>query len=385
MPIAASGAGHSGGPPPCTAHDTPPPPRSADGGLRSVGTRGGDDTMAKASAATSMPSEPGNTSAIVDPNSTPAREARLQRGSTVAAGRRHRSSKSGGGMMPGLAALATLLAARRAVRRLWRRHHPHRRGTDGYADQATGRRDGLGLRDNTALNSRDSSASSRAGRAADAASVDQGRAADAEPSPAQRAFAAALLADHERKYGEDKSWGSRRAARQSATAWLLELVVAGLLLAGLYVAGTAGMVHISVALGGALLWWLALGPRLLAAPSGTPVLGAELSASDEWGNTDDALDLDPRFAGVWIKDASRSDTIDAACDAMNLHGVARLGARLVRGLELRPAVPSAAASGVSGAGGATAAATRPALSLAVFSAVPFFRVRREAGIWKAVA
>eukprot|EP00955_Chlamydomonas_euryale_P047225 353618-Chlamydomonas_euryale.AAC.3 len=70
---------------------------------------------------------------------------------------------------------------------------------------------------------------------------------------------------------------------------------------------------------------------------------------------------------------------------MNLHGVARLGARLVRGLELRPAVPSAAASGVSGAGGATAAATRPALSLAVFSAVPFFRVRREAGIWKAVA
>lgn len=64
----------------------------------------------------------------------------------------------------------------------------------------------------------------------------------------------------------------------------------------------------------------------------------------------------PAFDGRWLKDAANSDTMAAALDAVQLHGLVRRAVHLMRGLELRATSPP----GV--------------FQFAVFSALPWFRV-----------
>ncbi|GIM12793.1 hypothetical protein Vretimale_16028 [Volvox reticuliferus] len=45
---------------------------------------------------------------------------------------------------------------------------------------------------------------------------------------------------------------------------------------------------------------------------------------------------DQRLGGVWVKDPTRSDSMDEATSAMRLNGIVRTAIRLIRGLELDP-------------------------------------------------
>ncbi|KXZ43287.1 hypothetical protein GPECTOR_95g676 [Gonium pectorale] len=65
---------------------------------------------------------------------------------------------------------------------------------------------------------------------------------------------------------------------------------------------------------------------------------------------------DPRLAGVWVKDASRSDSMDEALSAMRLNGLVRTAVRLIRGTEVD---------------GAALAAGR--FDMAVFSVISWFK------------
>ncbi|KAI8465830.1 MAG: hypothetical protein J3K34DRAFT_525009 [Monoraphidium minutum] len=120
---------------------------------------------------------------------------------------------------------------------------------------------------------------------------------------------------------------------------------------------------------------------------------------------------DPRIAGVWVKDASKSDKMDAAMDAMALGGIKRRAIALVRGLELsfrsdedgtgggtdeweggsdagsgdegepaggaRPGQPAAAAAAAAASPRAPAAPGHTRFTFAVFSALPLLRVREH--------
>ncbi|KAG2424097.1 hypothetical protein HXX76_014772 [Chlamydomonas incerta] len=54
-----------------------------------------------------------------------------------------------------------------------------------------------------------------------------------------------------------------------------------------------------------------------------------------------ALRPDLRMGGAWVKDAARSDSMDAAVGVMRLNGLVRTAIRLIRGLELDPAALAA--------------------------------------------
>jgi hypothetical protein len=100
---------------------------------------------------------------------------------------------------------------------------------------------------------------------------------------------------------------SSRAHVVSTWARCVEVLVAGGLLVALYLVANAwgaaegnGLLSGVVALAGALLWWLALGSRLIGAVVGPVVAAASGEGDDEWGS-DGELVLDPRLAGVWLK------------------------------------------------------------------------------------
>ncbi|KAG2428837.1 hypothetical protein HYH02_014249 [Chlamydomonas schloesseri] len=73
-----------------------------------------------------------------------------------------------------------------------------------------------------------------------------------------------------------------------------------------------------------------------------------------------ALRPDIRMGGVWVKDAARSDSMDAAVAAMRLNGLVRTAIRLIRGLELDPAALAAGR-----------------FDMAIFSIIAWFKVRES--------
>ncbi|PNW87780.1 hypothetical protein CHLRE_01g001950v5 [Chlamydomonas reinhardtii] len=73
-----------------------------------------------------------------------------------------------------------------------------------------------------------------------------------------------------------------------------------------------------------------------------------------------ALRPDLRMGGVWVKDAARSDSMDAAVAAMRLNGLVRTAIRLIRGLELDPAALAAGR-----------------FDMAIFSIIAWFKVRES--------
>ncbi|GIL60371.1 hypothetical protein Vafri_14978 [Volvox africanus] len=69
---------------------------------------------------------------------------------------------------------------------------------------------------------------------------------------------------------------------------------------------------------------------------------------------------DQRLGGVWVKDATRSDSMDEATSAMRLNGIVRTAVRLIRGLELDPEALKAGR-----------------FDLAIFSIITFFKIRES--------
>ncbi|KAG1668775.1 hypothetical protein FOA52_006028 [Chlamydomonas sp. UWO 241] len=176
---------------------------------------------------------------------------------------------------------------------------------------------------------------------------------------------------------------SRRHGLVSGWARTVEALVAAGLLFALYLVANAwgaaegnGLLSGVVALAGALLWWLALGSRLIAAVVAPLAAAASGELDDGWGSDGD-LALDPRLAGVWLKDTVCSDSMDGACDAMHLHGIIRSAVRLVRGIELRPGAPTSTVGAGGGGDAINPNHGRPVLDLAVFSVLPWFKVRER--------
>ncbi|GLI70886.1 hypothetical protein VaNZ11_015909 [Volvox africanus] len=69
---------------------------------------------------------------------------------------------------------------------------------------------------------------------------------------------------------------------------------------------------------------------------------------------------DQRLGGVWVKDPTRSDSMDEATSAMRLNGIVRTAIRLIRGLELDPEALKAGR-----------------FDMAIFSVITFFKVRES--------
>ncbi|GLC38427.1 hypothetical protein PLESTB_001579200 [Pleodorina starrii] len=122
-------------------------------------------------------------------------------------------------------------------------------------------------------------------------------------------------------------------------------------------------------LGGQLIRWLGgggggSGSRRVRAPRGSAVAasrrvggGAAVGAPDVPPRV---LVPDLRLGGAWIKDPSRSDSMDEATSYIRLNGIVRTAVRLIRGLEIDPTALQAGR-----------------FDMAITSVIAFFKVRES--------
>ncbi|GAX85901.1 hypothetical protein CEUSTIGMA_g13317.t1 [Chlamydomonas eustigma] len=100
--------------------------------------------------------------------------------------------------------------------------------------------------------------------------------------------------------------------------------------------------------------------------------------------------INRELAGTWVKDVGRSSSLDEACKVMQLNGVVRLAVRLVKGLEIKVTDPKpqnkesasfpTARSNIPATSVTkefNAVEAQPTFEMAVFSAIPWFKVRER--------